>query len=245
MSDDAMPTDDKAQDEDIHCADTAPSETDKDKTLPIIDYAKIVRRKLLTRFFKRTFDIIISALSLLLLLPIFVIIAIAIKCSSKGDVYFRQERVGKGGKPFKIFKFRTMVSDAENKGLQITVGADARITKVGKFLRKTKIDELPQLINVLVGSMSLVGPRPEVPKYVNMYDDVQRNVLLVRPGITELASIVYRNENELLAKSDNPEETYINEIMPEKIRLNLEYIKKMNVFYDLILIIKTVGAILR
>ena len=245
MSDDAMPTDDIAQDEDIPCADTAPSETDKDKPLPIVDYAKIVRRKLLTRFFKRTFDIIISALSLLLLLPIFVIIAIAIKCSSKGDVYFRQERVGKGGKPFKIFKFRTMVSDAESKGLQITVGADARITKVGKFLRKTKIDELPQLINVLVGSMSLVGPRPEVPKYVNMYDDVQRNVLLVRPGITELASIVYRNENELLAKSDNPEETYINEIMPEKIRLNLEYIKKMNVFYDLILIIKTVGAILR
>ncbi|MDE5618167.1 MAG: sugar transferase [Clostridia bacterium] len=240
-----MPTDDIAQDEDIHCADTAPSETDKDIPLPIIDYAKIVRRKLLTRFFKRTFDIIISALSLLLLLPIFVIIAIAIKCSSKGYVYFRQERVGKGGKPFKIFKFRTMVSDAESKGLQITVGADARITKVGKFLRKTKIDELPQLINVLVGSMSLVGPRPEVPKYVNMYDDVQRNVLLVRPGITELASIVYRNENELLAKSDNPEETYINEIMPEKIRLNLEYIKKMNVFYDLILIIKTVGAILR
>lgn len=244
MSDDTIPTDDKTQEDNISCADIKSGEGEE-KALLNTDYAKIVRRKWLTRFFKRASDIIISALSLLLLLPVFIIIAIAVKCSSKGDVYFRQERVGKGGKTFKIYKFRTMVSDAESKGLQITVGADARITKVGKFLRKTKMDELPQLINVLIGSMSLVGPRPEVPKYVNMYDDIQRNVLLVRPGITELASIVYRNENELLAKSDTPEDTYINEIMPEKIRLNLEYIKKMNVFYDLILIFKTVGAILR
>ena len=172
-------------------------------------------------------------------------IAIAIKTSSKGPVYFRQERVGKNGKLFRIFKFRTMVSDAESKGMQITVGADSRITKVGKFLRKTKIDELPQLINVLLGQMSFVGPRPEVPHYAELYTDYQRNVLRIKPGITELASIIYKDENEVLAQSDDPEKTYIEEIMPKKIEINMQYIEKMNVFYDIKLIFKTFAAILR
>ena len=175
----------------------------------------------------------------------FLFIAFLIKCTSKGPVFFRQERVGKGGKVFRIFKFRTMVVDAEAKGLQITVGKDKRITGIGKVLRKTKMDEMPQLINVFLGQMSFVGPRPEVKKYVDMYDDYQKNVLRIKPGITELASIVYRDENEVLAKSENPERTYIEEIMPTKIGLNMQYIKKMGVFYDLKLILKTFIAILK
>ena len=153
--------------------------------------------------------------------------------------------MGKGGKVFRIFKFRTMVVDAEAKGLQITVGKDSRITGIGKVLRKTKMDEMPQLINVFLGQMSFVGPRPEVKKYVDMYDDYQKNVLRIKPSITELASIVYRDENEVLAKSENPERTYIEEIMPTKIGLNMQYIKKMGVFYDLKLIFKTFIAILK
>lgn len=138
-----------------------------------------------------------------------------------------------------------MVSDAEKKGLQITVGKDSRVTFVGKVLRKTKMDELPQLLNVFAGQMSFVGPRPEVPHYVGMYDEYQRNVLRVRPGITELASIVYRDENEVLGQSEDPEKTYIEEIMPKKIELNLQYIRKMSVWYDIKLIFETFAAILR
>lgn len=193
---------------------------------------------------KRSFDILISLLGLFFLSPIFLIIAILIKLDSKGPVFFRQVRIGKDIKEFKIFKFRTMIVDAETRGMQITVDGDNRITKPGAFLRKSKMDELPQLINVLIGDMSFVGPRPEVPKYVAMYDENQKIILKIRPGITDIASIEYRDENILLAQSDNPEKTYIEEIMPKKIQLNIKYMKDISFINDLELIIKTIFKII-
>lgn len=216
-----------------------------EQTEKIIDFDKLMRKKRPALFFKRCFDITVSFIGIIVLLLPFAIIAILIKATSEGPVFFRQTRVGKNGKEFRIYKFRTMVSDAEKKGLQITVGQDSRITGIGKVLRKTKMDELPQLFNVFVGQMSFVGPRPEVPHYVEMYNDYQKNVLRLRPGITELASIVYRDENGLLAESEDPEKTYIEEIMPKKIELNMKYFQKMNVFYDIYLIFKTFAAILK
>ncbi|MCR1849943.1 MAG: sugar transferase [Paraclostridium sordellii] len=194
---------------------------------------------------KRTFDIVASFIGLILLSPILIIIAVFIKLDSKGPVFFKQKRVGKNKQIFEIYKFRTMVIDAEKLGKQITVGNDNRITKIGKFIRKCKLDELPQLINVLKGEMSLVGPRPEVPKYVELYDVYQEQVLLVQPGITDYASIEFRNENELLGKSKNPEATYIDEIMPTKIELNLLYIKNISLLEDFKLIFNTILAILK
>lgn len=194
----------------------------------------------LNKIIKRIFDIICSGLGLIVLSPFLIFIAIRIKMESDGPVLFKQIRVGEKGREFKILKFRTMVVDAEKLGRQITVGNDSRITKVGGFLRKYKIDELPQLINVFKGDMSLVGPRPEVPRYVNMYTQEQRKVLNVKPGITDLASIRYRDENELLGKAENPDEFYINTIMPDKLALNMEYINKSNVFLDVYIILKTI-----
>ncbi|NFG24802.1 sugar transferase [Clostridium botulinum] len=189
---------------------------------------------------KRIFDFVCSTLGIIILSPIFILLSIMIKTGSDGPVFFKQIRVGKDGKDFEILKFRTMVVDAEKLGKQITVGNDNRITKIGSFLRKYKLDELPQLINVFKGDMSLVGPRPEVPRYVNMYNDEQRKVLEVKPGITDLASIRYKDENALLGKAENPEEFYINTIMPDKLALNLEYINKSNVFFDIYIIVKTI-----
>lgn len=210
-----------------------------------IDFDSLMKKKKFSLLLKRFFDIFASVLGLLILSPILIIVSLLIVITSKGGVFFRQTRVGKDGKEFKIFKFRTMVVDAESKGMQITVGADSRITKIGKILRKTKIDELPQLINVFIGQMSFVGYRPEVPRYVDMYTDYERNVLRIKPGITDLASITYRDENEVLDKSDNPEYTYINEIMPTKLALNMEYMKKMGFWYDIGLIFRTFLAILK
>jgi lipopolysaccharide/colanic/teichoic acid biosynthesis glycosyltransferase len=189
---------------------------------------------------KRLLDVVASGIGLIILSPIFLFIAIIIKLDSKGNVFFKQIRVGKNGKEFEILKFRTMITNAEKKGMQITVGKDSRITNAGRILRKIKLDELPQLINVFIGEMSLVGPRPEVPKYVAIYTEEQRQVLLIRPGITDRASVFYRNESEILAKSDDPENTYINEIMPEKLRINLEYIKKVSPLTDIGLVIYTI-----
>ncbi|WP_236914427.1 sugar transferase [Clostridium sp. Cult2] len=191
------------------------------------------------------FDILVSFIGLLILLPAFIVIAIVIKLGSKGTVFFRQIRVGKDGKEFMIFKFRTMIIDAEKKGMQLTVDGDNRITKSGHFLRKSKVDELPQLINVLIGDMSFVGPRPEVPKYVAMYDENQRCILKIRPGITDIASIEYKDEDLILAQSKNPEETYINEIMPKKIKLNVKYIENMSIAYDIRLIIETIFKVIK
>lgn len=192
------------------------------------------------KFFKRVFDILASGIGIIVLSPILIVIAIAIKCDSNGEILFKQKRVGMNEKTFNIFKFRTMVTDAEKLGKQITVGNDCRITKIGSFLRKYKLDELPQLFNVLLGDMSLVGPRPEVPRYVELYTDEQREVFKVRPGITDLASLKYSNENDILANIENPEEHYINVIMQDKLELNLEYIKKSNAFFDIYIIIKTI-----
>jgi len=195
---------------------------------------------------KRLFDFIASFFGLILLIPIFVIVALWIKLDSKGGVFFRQERVGFQGALFRIHKFRTMVLNAEKKGKQITVGADLRITTVGNFLRRYKLDELPQLIDVLVGDMSLVGPRPEVPKYIDCYSDDEKNeVLSVKPGITDNASIEFRSESELLANAKDPEVTYINEVLPKKIALYRKYVRGRSFFGDVAIIFKTIFLILK
>ncbi len=193
---------------------------------------------------KRIFDLFFTLLGLPFLLPIFMIIALLIKLEDGGPVFFIQKRIGYKGKPFLMWKFRTMVVDAEKKGGLITVGKDSRITKVGYFLRKFKLDEFPQLINVLKGEMSLVGPRPEVEKYVNLYTPEQRLVLDLLPGMTDLASIKYVNESEILVQAEDPEKIYIEMIMPEKIKLNLEYAKIASCWSDFLVIIKTFFRIL-
>lgn len=191
------------------------------------------------KIIKRIFDFIASFFGCIILIPIFIIIAILIKLDSKGPIFFKQKRVGQYGKEFEILKYRTMIVDAEKVGKQITVGNDSRITRIGKFLRKYKLDELPQLFNVLIGDMSLVGPRPEVPKYVKLYNEKEREVLNVKPGITDFASIEYRDENEILGTVENPEEYYINVIMKHKLQLNLKYISSNNIFLDIKIILKT------
>ena len=200
---------------------------------------------------KRLFDIVASGCGLLVLSPLLIIVAIWIKLDSKGPVFFRQVRVGRYGKDFRIFKFRSMRVGSD-KGSQITVGGhDSRITRSGYFIRKTKIDELPQLINVFVGDMSLVGPRPEVRHYVDMWTPEQMHVLDVRPGITDPASIRYRNENELLEKAADPEKEYVEVIMQDKIKLYLEYVAAVSggglkaFWYDIKLILQTFYTIVK
>ena len=194
---------------------------------------------------KRLFDILASGLGLIVLSPVFLILAIWIKCDSDGPVFYRQVRVGRWNKDFRIFKFRSMRVGAD-KGSLVTIGGrDPRITRSGYFIRKFKFDELPQLINVLVGDMSLVGPRPEVRHYVDYYTPEQMHVLDVRPGITDPASIKFRNENELMEKVEDPEKYYIEVIMQEKIKLYLEYVEKHNFWYDLGLIFKTFWVIVK
>lgn len=192
---------------------------------------------------KRVFDIVVSFFGLVVILPVFFIIAIAVIIESRGGVFYLQKRVGKNNKDFKIFKFRTMYTNSDKKGL-LTVGSDdKRITKTGLILRKYKLDELPQLINVLIGNMSLVGPRPEVRKYVNLYTSEQKKVLGVKPGITDPASLKYSNENEILAQFDDPEKVYIEEIMQAKLNINLEYIKTRSLKSDFKVIIDTLKKI--
>ncbi len=194
---------------------------------------------------KRIFDLFWVIPGLLLLSPILLLTALWIKIDSPGPVFFKQVRVGKNRKEFKVFKFRTMVPDAEKLGLKITVGGDARITRSGHFLRKYKLDELPQLFNVLFGDMSLVGPRPEVPEYVDLYpDDVRDKVLSVQPGITDLASLEYKDENELLKDAVNPRETYIHEIMPRKLDYYMQYVDQRTLWFDFNIILRTIIAII-
>lgn len=184
----------------------------------------------------RLFDILFSTIGLLLLSPLFLIIYILIIIESKGGGFYSQTRVGKNGIPFAIYKFRSMRTDADKHGLITVGGRDPRITRIGYYIRKYKIDELPQLWNVLVGDMSLVGPRPEVQKYVDLYTEEQRKVLSVRPGITDYASIEYVDENILLAKSDDPDRTYVEVVMPAKIVLNMKYInnKSLKEYFKII-----------
>jgi lipopolysaccharide/colanic/teichoic acid biosynthesis glycosyltransferase len=193
---------------------------------------------------KRLFDIFFSLIGLVILVVPFLIIALLITFDSKGGVFYKQIRVGKNGVDFKLLKFRTMQTDADKSGLLTVGGRDHRITKIGYNLRNYKIDELPQLINVLLGDMSLVGPRPEVRKYVDLYTSEQQLVLSVKPGITDYASIEYSNENELLGNAENPEQLYINEVMPAKLKLNLKYIAEQSLSTDLKIIFKTIGKII-
>jgi lipopolysaccharide/colanic/teichoic acid biosynthesis glycosyltransferase len=195
---------------------------------------------------KRLFDWVLSSLGLLALAPALLLIALAVKLDSPGPVFFRQERVGRFGKPFRIHKFRTMRHEPAGQGPQITIGADSRITRVGHFLRGSKLDELPQLIDVWVGSMSLVGPRPEVPRYVAHYPAALREkVLSVRPGITDIASIEYRDESAVLARAADPEHAYIHEVMPHKLALAASYVDQASLWTDVRLIWRTIRAIVR
>lgn len=190
---------------------------------------------------KRSFDFILASIGLVLLSPIFVIIALFIKLTSPGPVFFRQERVGLRGKVFKIHKFRTMITNAEKVGPKITIGEDNRITKFGRIMRKTKLDELPQLIDVFIGNMSLVGPRPEVLEYVAIYPiAIKEKVLSVRPGMTDFASIIMIDENQILAKSMTPKDLYVNEILPKKLNLAVKYVETRSFIQDLKIIFITI-----
>lgn len=206
-----------------------------------IEKTIIVRGRMLI---KRIFDVFLTLIALVVLFPLMLLISVVIVCDSKGGIFYKQIRVGKNNKDFSLYKFRTMRMDSDEQSL-ITVGdRDARITWVGYSLRKMKLDELPQLINILKGDMSIVGPRPEVRKYVNLYTKEQMRVLDVLPGLTDYASIAYVNENALLEKSNNPEQTYIHEIMPAKLQLNFKYIDSQSLFVDLWIIVKTITRIL-
>lgn len=194
---------------------------------------------------KRIFDIVLSFIGLLVISPLLVVLALFVATESKGGIFYKQIRVGRDNKDFKLFKFRTMYVGSDKKGLLTVGNKDSRITKSGYVLRKYKLDELPQLINVLVGDMSFVGPRPEVRKYVDLYTETQMKVLSVRPGITDAASIKYADENAILAQFENPEKAYIEKIMPDKLALNLVYVHtKTSVFKDISLIFSTFRRII-
>ncbi len=192
---------------------------------------------------KRTFDILCSLSGILILSPLFLVLAILVVTDSGFPVFYLQKRVGKNSRDFFLFKFRTMKAGADKSGLLTVGNKDPRITRVGYFLRRYKLDELPQLFNVLFGSMSLVGPRPEVRKYVELYNAEQQKVLSVRPGVTDYASILYSNENEILSRHSDPEQHYISNVMPAKLKLNLKYIENRGLFTDLSIIFKTIAKI--
>lgn len=194
---------------------------------------------------KRTFDIFFSLVILLIFLPIFIVIAVFIKLDSKGPVFFRGIRVGLNGSKFKIFKFRTMVVDADKLGGLSTAEDDPRITRVGRLIRKYKFDELPQFINVFKGDMSIVGPRPEVTMEVETYNNKEKEVLIVKPGITDYASLKFHNEGEILKGSSNPHQTYREKIRPEKLRLSIKYIEEQSFWTDLRIIIETIGILIK
>lgn len=206
-------------------------------------YYDIVKKKKISRALKRLLDIILSVIVIVILALPMAIIACFVGFGSKGGVFFRQTRITTYGKAFKIFKFRTMVSNAEQKGSQITTKDDCRITKQGKFLRKFKLDELPQIFNVFLGDMSIVGTRPEVPKYVEKYTPEMYATLLLPAGVTSLASIKYKDEQQLLESSENVDDDYINKVLPDKMKYNLEYVKRFNILYDIRLMFATVFGV--
>ncbi len=209
------------------------------------EYYDILASRPVNLFAKRLFDILVGIIVLAVTWPFMLIIAVWIKLDSKGTVFFRQKRVTKYGRVFRIFKFRTMVSDAEKLGTQVTVTHDARVTGAGKFLRKCRLDELPQVFNVLIGDMSFVGTRPEVERYVNEYTDEMMATLLMPAGITSLASIRFKDEEKLLDGANDPDKTYVNEVLPRKMEYNLEYLKKFSIFYDIKLMFMTFFAVLK
>ena len=219
-----------------------PEELQLDEVKP---YYEVLKKKKLSLILKRIFDVVVSFIMLIILLPVFIFLGIAIKIDSKGPVFFRQERITQYGKTFKIFKFRTMVNNAEKLGTQVTVGNDARITKVGKFIRDCRLDEIAQLLNILTGDMTFVGTRPEVKKYVNHYTKEMMATLLLPAGVTSLASIYYKDEAKLLDKSNNPDKTYIEEVLPGKMKYNLQSIKEFNFFEDIKTMLRTVVAVIK
>ncbi len=189
---------------------------------------------------KRIFDLVVATTGLVVLSPVLAAVSVAVKLGSPGPVFFRQVRVGRHGRPFRIFKFRTMVDDAEARGGKLTVGGDGRVTPVGRFLRRHKLDELPQLINVVRGEMSLVGPRPEVPEYVRLFPVPYRRILMVRPGITHRATLWFRREERLLAEADDPTTYYLTHIMPLKVKFYLDGLERQSFLDDLKTIVWTV-----
>ncbi len=207
-------------------------------------YYDILKKKRAGLFFKRVFDVVASLLMLIILSPVFLILALAIKIDSKGPVFYRQERVTQYGKKFRIFKFRTMVQNADKIGSQVTVGGDSRITKVGAFIRKCRLDEVCQLIDIFRGTMTFVGTRPEVPKYVQSYTDEMLATLLLPAGVTSLTSIYYKDEDALLTGVENVDEVYVNQILPEKMKYNLLAIKKFGFWKDIKVMFMTVFAVL-
>ena len=213
------------------------------KTDEVKPYYLALKRKTASLIIKRVFDIIVSLILLILLSPVFLVISIMIKTDSKGPVMFRQVRVTQYGKTFRIFKFRTMVTDAEKLGTQVTVDNDSRITKTGNRLRKCRLDEIPQLLNILKGEMSFVGTRPEVEKYVNCYTPEMMATLLLPAGVTSTASIAYKDEDRLLKDAVSPDDVYVKQILPEKMKYNLEYLKNFGFFYDIRVMIRTVTAV--
>jgi lipopolysaccharide/colanic/teichoic acid biosynthesis glycosyltransferase len=219
-----------------------PQEMQIDEIRP---YYESLRRKNFSLFWKRVFDIFVSSVMLILLSPLFLIIAIAIKVDSKGPVFFRQERVTQYGKRFRIFKFRTMVNGADKIGSQVTVNNDSRITKVGKLIRKCRLDEVCQLIDVWRGTMTFVGTRPEVPKYVERYSPEMMATLLLPAGITSEASIQFKDEDELLSGAENVDDVYVEKVLPQKMEYNLQSLKKYGFFRDIGTMFKTVIAVLK
>lgn len=217
--------------------------------LTLEEYKTIIKRKKVSLFLKRLFDIILSILLLVLFSPILLIFAIWIKLDSKGPVFYRQERVTMNGKIFRIFKYRTMVVDADKKGSLVTLANDDRITKVGKLIRKIRLDELPQLINVLLGDMTFVGTRPEVKKYVDCYSEEMKATLLMRAGITSIASIEFKDEDEIIQSFMNQgltiDEIYVQKVLPKKMEYNLEYIKKFSFLYDIKIMLLTAIKVLK
>ncbi len=209
------------------------------------EYWEILQNRTLHLVMKRCFDVFVSLILLICFSPFFLILAVAIKVDSKGPVFYRQVRVGRYNQDFKIFKFRSMVSNADKIGLAITTDNDPRITRMGKLIRKCRLDEISQLFNVLNGTMSLVGPRPEVRKYVDAYQPEYMATLLIRPGVTAEASIRFRNEDEMLAQGNDPEKIYVEDILPIKMNLGLEYMKKISVFHDIKIMFQTVFAVLK
>ena len=215
------------------------------RTPEVAEYYRILKKKPLSLFLKRLFDILLSLILIVLLSPLMLFIVIWIKCDSRGPVMFRQVRITTAGKEFRIFKFRTMVVDAEKLGTQVTVGQDPRITRSGGFLRKLRLDELPQLFNVLAGDMSFVGTRPEVPHYVEQYTSEMWATLLLPAGITSEASIEYKDEDRLLEGAEDVDRVYVEEVLPEKMKYNLRYIKRFQVLRDFVIMVETVIAVLQ
>jgi lipopolysaccharide/colanic/teichoic acid biosynthesis glycosyltransferase len=211
----------------------------------VAEYMTMLEKKKTTLFFKRMLDIIVSLILIILLSPFLIISALAIKLTSKGPIIYRQTRVGRDGRDFKIFKFRTMVVNADKIGTKVTVGDDPRITKAGRFLRKTRIDEFPQFFNVLIGDMSLIGPRPEVRQYVDAYKDEYYATLLVRPGLSCRSSIGFADEAELLANQSDPDRYYIDELLPPKSEMNLKYLRDLSILEDIKIFFATIANVFK